>query len=995
MRLKAHTRLKGPGFLGVVCIVIVVFANFGLLSGCGGGSSSGSSGEVITASTTSTPQSEQVGRSFQPLTVTVTNNGSPMGNVTVTFTAPSTGASGTFVNKTATDTETTNAGGIATATNFTANTIAGSYSVTASASGASSATFSLSNTAGAAATITATKGSNQTQALGVAFGTDLEATVLDSDSNPVSGAVVTFVAPGSGASATFAASGGFVSGDITTATTNASGVATSPTLTATTAIGTYTVTATVSGVTTPASFTLTNTVGAAGAVEASNGSSQYAIVGTAFAKPLQATVVDEFSNPVAGATVTFLAVASNGATGTFANGTATETDTTDSTGAATSSTFTANATPGCYSVTASGPTGAGTASFSLVNATPNVQATGGILQSATINAQFASQLQATVTGSPGACAVVQPLPGITVSFSAPSSGASGKFSDTSSNTTTAVTNALGIANAAPFTANSTAGSYTVTASAAGAPAGADFTLTNTAVVTLAPGTYIFSLSGFDNIGSSTGYPYSLAGAFILGSGSFAGLITGGELDFTNYDFADSDAINPATSSISKAADGNFIITLATCDGFTDCTDTDVNVGVSGVVTLSASLFPQNTAKGFVTEFDSAASGSGTLDLQTATSFSTGGYAFVLNGLDTFANPLAMGGVFNINGQQLLNASASVFDANDDETGTAFSNQPFSGGGVSGVDSFGRIEVTLDATDSADFPEMVLAGYLVDGSSVRLVETVDSYLGDLGGSALWQGGNTNNFSSSSISGDSYVLGLNGSDVNGALQVASLLTFGSSSISGFVDFNDLVLKEPASPDPVTAPSYTVDATGRVTVSGITDNATPPNAFNLQLYLDGSGHAFAISMDSTDVLGGLAYQQSGGSFSASDFTGSYAMDATGWDVNRLGEIDAIGTVAATGGSGTLSGTYDLNWLFLHPSPAEVPDKSVSGTYSGSTSILGGTIKGMDVTTCSIFASGEVGCTADVFNYYLIDASGDAIAIETDTNQITLGYFFQSQPN
>ncbi len=208
MRLKAHARLQGPGFLGVVCIVVVVFANFGLLSGCGGGSSSGSSGEVITASTTSTPQSEQVGRSFQPLTVTVTNNGSPMGNVTVTFTAPSTGASGTFVNKTATDTETTDAGGIATATNFTANTIAGSYSVTASASGASSATFSLSNTAGAAATITATKGSNQTQALGVAFGTDLEATVLDSDSNPVSGAVVTFTAPGSGASATFAASGG-------------------------------------------------------------------------------------------------------------------------------------------------------------------------------------------------------------------------------------------------------------------------------------------------------------------------------------------------------------------------------------------------------------------------------------------------------------------------------------------------------------------------------------------------------------------------------------------------------------------------------------------------------------------------------------------------------------------------------------------------------------------------------------------------------------------
>jgi len=202
MRFMAHAKLAALGFAALV------FANLGFLVGCGGGGSSSSSGEVITASNTSTPQSKGVGESFQPLTVTVTNNGSPMGNVTVTFTAPATGASGVFANNTNTYSGTTNPNGIITATNFKANTKAGSYSVTASASGATSATFSLTNTALAPATITATKGSNQTAALGVGFGTDLEATVVDSDGNPVNGAVVTFTAPSTGASAMFAASTG-------------------------------------------------------------------------------------------------------------------------------------------------------------------------------------------------------------------------------------------------------------------------------------------------------------------------------------------------------------------------------------------------------------------------------------------------------------------------------------------------------------------------------------------------------------------------------------------------------------------------------------------------------------------------------------------------------------------------------------------------------------------------------------------------------------------
>jgi hypothetical protein len=70
----------------------------------------------------------------------------PIVGATVTFTAPSTGASGTFANSTNTLTTVTNASGIAAASQFTANANGGGpYNVTAAA-GSLSTPFSLTNT---------------------------------------------------------------------------------------------------------------------------------------------------------------------------------------------------------------------------------------------------------------------------------------------------------------------------------------------------------------------------------------------------------------------------------------------------------------------------------------------------------------------------------------------------------------------------------------------------------------------------------------------------------------------------------------------------------------------------------------------------------------------------------------------------------------------------------------------------------------------------------
>src|SRR5882672_9872807 len=213
---------------------------------------------------------------------------------------------------------------------------------------------------GTATTITATAGTPQSATVNTAFAAQLQATVKDSLSNPVSGVTVTFASPGSGASGTFA-------GGANTATTNAQGVATSAIFTANgVAGGPYNVTATVAGVATPANFSLTNTAGAATTMTANAGTTpQSATISTAFANALAVTVKDAGSNPVSGVNVTFTAPGA-GASGVFSNSTATITIATNASGVA-SAPFTANATAGGpYTVTAAA-TGLTTVNFSLTN----------------------------------------------------------------------------------------------------------------------------------------------------------------------------------------------------------------------------------------------------------------------------------------------------------------------------------------------------------------------------------------------------------------------------------------------------------------------------------------------------------------------------------------------------------------------------------------------------------------------------------------------------
>ncbi len=730
------------------------------------------------------------------------------------------------------------------------------------------------------------------------------------------------------------------------------------------------------------------------AITATSGGGQMATVGTPFTNALVATVT---SNGTASGTpsVTFTAPAATN--GTFAStGTNTETDTAVA-GVATSSVFTAGTAAGTYNVTATTSGATTPATFAMTNTAGAVAAlvvSSGNNQSATVSTAFATPLAAQVTdgdGNPVATA------GISVTFTANTgaTGASAGFSG-GTNIDTEMTNANGVATTTQtLTANATSGGFTVTASS-GALTSATFSLTNTTAVStgLGNGNYAFTLAGLD---TDDGSPYFVSGVFTVSGGA----ITGGEQDYvddtnwSNNGLGGQDLINPTGSSITVTADGNLQIVLTTCSGST-CTSTDTAVGVAGVETINATLRPSKNTQAVITEFDGSGSGSGEMRLQDSTAAATApsmGYAFEVSGYDGGEETggeelynLDIGGILNVDGAGTISGRGSIFDANDGGSGTAFQGETLeaSSGTVSAPDAFGRVVFSITPSDAADFPQISWVGYIVDSSRIYLVETADNYFGTTGGLAYSQGAATGTFNSGMLSGVTLGAVMTGWDAAGALQTVGELTFNSSgTVAGFIDFNDLFLAEPASPDPVTAPSYAVDSTGRVTIAGLTDgNGT---TLNLQLYVDANGDVVAITLDTTDNLGAtLGGGISNSGVTDANFTGNYAMVAWGWDDSETGTFGAVGVVTATGTGDTFSGFADLNYFSSGATTAPTADLPVSGSYTNSANagiLTPSFIAGLDID--SGFTS------TDAFNFYVVDTNGTTVAIETDTNQLTLGLF------
>jgi hypothetical protein len=479
--------------------------------------------------------------------------------------------------------------------------------------------------------------------------------------------------------------------------------------------------------------------------------------------------------------------------------------------------------------------------------------------------------------------------GVTWSLNCGSS-ACGSINPTTSVSGASVTYTAPSAVPSPATVTITATSVTdTTKSVAGT-----VTITTTPPPVLADGTYVYHLSGQDNYDN-----YYVAGAFAIKNS----IITGGEQASSDGDQSAYSQLVPSGSSISQV--GNTIEVVLATD--------DPSFGVSGVVTLHGT--PVSSKRVLVSEFDSFAAATGSIDLQTSAGPLAGGYAFVVNGVDNAGNQLAIGGVLNFSGGSLSTAT-SVFDCNDG--GTALLAQNFASGSATAPDSFGRVTVTLTPSQASGVSPLILEGY-VSGNTVQLVEngSNDSLNADLGGTALAQGGNAGQFSASSIENATYVYSAEGQDTNGPLGLGGAFVFApGGTATGLMVFNDLANNNGNS---FSGASYRVDTSGRVSIWNIIPSSMPNISLAFELYLDGNGNGLVLGADNIQQTGGLAYLQNG----RSDYEGNYAINVRGFlnGPNYEQPYGAVGPVTIATDNITGSTEYTSQDLNLRPSPAPTP--------------------------------------------------------------------------
>jgi adhesin/invasin len=451
------------------------------------------------------PVNTPAGAIIPAVVVRVTDNGgNPISGVTIVLSAQ--GGPGVLSGALPV---VTSASGLATFSNLSIDKV-GTYALQATDGTHFVTSSSFVITPGTASSITVVAGSGQSAAVGAPYATALKASVQDALGNGVPGIPVTFSAPATGASVTFSGP--------TTVSTDSTGVVSIST-TANTQVGSFQVTAAAAGIATPAVFVLTNVAGTASRLSFVQQPTNTA-AGAIITPPVTVQLTDSVGNPIAqsGVAITLslnpLARRLRSLSGAVA--------TTNASGLATFSSLSISSA-GTYQLTASGLAlvSAQSSQFVVTAQPPSaLQAVGGTPQSTTVLTPFAVPLQVLVTD-----AFANPLSGITVTFTAPGSGASAALT-----AATATTDANGHASVAA-TANSVVGSYTVTASVAGVTSAASFALTNVSgggailTFTMQPvntpaGTTIPSVSvRFTDSGGNpvSGAPVSLAQTGGLGS----------------------------------------------------------------------------------------------------------------------------------------------------------------------------------------------------------------------------------------------------------------------------------------------------------------------------------------------------------------------------------------------------------------------------------------------------------------------------------------------
>lgn len=372
------------------------------------------------------------------------------------------------------------------------------------------------------------------------------------------------------------------------------------------------------------------------------------------------------------------------------------------------------------------------------------------------------------------------------------------------------------------------------------------------------GTYVFSVSGTD----SAGDPYAMLGT-ITANGN--GGITGGAIDINDTAFTAGSAPGlpvGSSSTYNIDVDGRGLAKL----------------NVSGSPfgnTISLDFVLQDNSHGLITEFDSNASGSGTLDLQTAGAAATGPYAFSLSGSEFSGTPAASAGYFSVSGGAI---STGVTDFNA-------GGIPYTNGALTGQVKLGPSptpSTTLAATGFGG--TLTFDAVAIDSTHLKFIE-MDQF--------ATMSGDAYSSTSATIPTGTLAFVLVGGVSSPVAAGGFIVTDGAGNIAGSSS-EDLNNAGNVSTAPITFSGTYTSSASLLPARSVLNLAGFDGASSFAAY-PSSGGTLLVEIDASDLLSGAAYLQSSTSFSTA---AGYAFNLSGSNLSAQAEVDDIAEFAGTAG-------------------------------------------------------------------------------------------------
>ncbi|HVO59947.1 MAG TPA: hypothetical protein VMT53_03380 [Terriglobales bacterium] len=307
----------------------------------------------------------------------------------------------------------------------------------------------------------------------------------------------------------------------------------------------------------------------------------------------------------------------------------------------------------------------------------------------------------------------------------------------------------------------------------------------------------------------------------------------------------------------------------------------------------------NRAHALLTCLNTKMTGSGTIDLQDSTAFSTaalkGNYVFGFSGVGSSAFLAVAAGNWSMDGAGNINTGQ--MDVNDLSFTAPFEDISLSG--TYSVSSSGRGTAVINSDYPASSSTQNFVFYVVNATDIKFMQTNPLPL--LAGEVLSQ-------TSGSLTAGTYAFTLGGSDANGIpLAFGGLIPAdGNGNVSaGVLDTN---YDGSTLSDTLTG-TYAVSSSGR----GVATLTSPSvGSLPLAFYKAANGNIEFVNLGGNlggidFAVSGMAKAQSGRPFGQRSMNGNYAVSFSGTNLGA-GEEDISGQLTSDG-AGNLSGVLDIN--------------------------------------------------------------------------------------